>query len=211
MTLVMLPSTSRIHRLAPGPKLLALILLIAAISIDLPFIDDAVKPWVPAFGLLLTALLYALAFSGFGKFLAQLWAFKLLIVLVTIPQLLFGTPLDTVLNATVRLTDAMLLAALFSLTTKTRDLLDSIEGALGSKWLSPLRRLGLKPATVSLAFAMTMNAIPMIMKFLNQTKEAQAARGVKPTPVRMTIPLLVASLKYADEYAEALSARGVEL
>jgi biotin transport system permease protein len=116
-----------------------------------------------------------------------------------------------VLSATVRLTDAVLLAALFSLTTKTRDLLDSIESGLGSKWCRPLTRLGLKPETVSLAFAMTMNAIPMIMKFLNQTKEAQAARGLKPTPVRMTIPLLVASLKYADEYAEALTARGVEV
>lgn len=208
---MMSSAESLIHRVAPGPKLLALILLIAVISIDLPFIDEAVKPWVPAFGLMLTAALYALAFPGVGKFLEQLWAFKLLIALVTIPQLLFGTPLATVLTATVRLTDAMLLAALFSLTTKTRDLLDSIEVSLGSKWLSPLRRLGLKPATVSLAFAMTMNAIPMIMKFLNQTKEAQAARGVKPTPVRMTIPLLVASLKYADDYAEALSARGVEV
>lgn len=208
---MMRSAESLIHRVAPGPKLLALILLIAAISIDLPFIDEAVKPWVPALGLLLTAALYALAFKGVSKFLAQVWAFKLLIILVTIPQLLFGTPWATVLSSTVRLTDAMLLAALFSLTTKTRDLLDSIEGSLESKWLRPLRRLGLKPATVSLAFAMTMNAIPMIMKFLNQTKEAQAARGVKPTPVRMTIPLLVASLKYADEYAEALSARGVEV
>jgi biotin transport system permease protein len=207
----MRPSESVIHRTAPGPKLLALILLIAAISIDLPFTADAVKRWIPSFGLMLTAALYALAFPGVGKFLEQLWNLKILIALVTIPQLLFGTPLATVLTATVRLTDAMLLAALFSLTTKTRDLLDSIEGSLGSKWLSPLRRLGLKPATVSLAFAMTMNAIPMIMKFLNQTKEAQAARGLKPTPVRMTIPLLVASLKYADEYAEALSARGVEV
>ena len=207
----MQPSASPIHRLSPGSKLLALIFLIAAISIDLPFIDEAVKPWIPVAGLLVTAALYTVAFSGLAKFLEQVWAFKLLIVLVTIPQLLFGTPWATVLSATVRLTDAMLLAALFSLTTKTRDLLDSIEVSLGSKWLSPLRRLGLKPATVSLAFAMTMNAIPMIMKFLNQTKEAQAARGVKPTPVRMTIPLLVASLKYADEYAEALSARGVEV
>ena len=202
---------SVIHRIAPGPKLLALILLIAAISIDLPFIGDSAKPWIPALALALTAALYALAFSGLVKFLEQVWNLKFLIVLVTIPQLLFGTPWPSVLIATTRLTDAMLLATLFSLTTKTRDLLDSIESALGARWLRPLLRLGLKPQTVSLAFAMTMNAIPMIMKFLNQTKEAQAARGVKPTPIRMTIPLLVASLKYADEYAEALTARGVEV
>jgi biotin transport system permease protein len=202
---------SVIHRASPGPKLLALVVLIAAISIDLPFIDGILKPWIPGFGLALTAGLYALAFSSVGKFFEQLWNLKLLILLVTIPQLLFGTPLPTVLGSTVRLTDAMLLATLFSLTTKTQALLDSIEGALRSKPLRPLVRLGLKPETVSLAFAMTMNAIPMIMKFVGQIKEAQSARGLKPTPVRMTIPLLVASLKYSDEFAEALTARGVEV
>jgi biotin transport system permease protein len=207
----MLTRESFIHRMAPGPKLLTLVLLIAAISIPLPFIDATFRPWVPAFAFAFTAALYTLAFKSPVKFLEQLWNLKFLVILITIPQLLFGTPWADVLSATTRLTVAMLLASLFSLTTKTRDLLDSIESGLGSKWLRPLRRLGLKPATVSLAFAMTMNAIPMIMKFLNQTKEAQAARGINPTPVRLTIPLLVASLKYADEYAEALTARGVEV
>jgi biotin transport system permease protein len=211
MTFVKQPTASVIHRMAPGPKLLAMVLFIAAISIDLPFLDGTIKPWIPALAFALTSVIYAFAFAGLTKFFEQLWNLKLLIVLITIPQLLFGTPWASVLAATTRLTDAMLLATLFSLTTKTRDLLDSIEAALGSKPLRPLARMGLKPQTVSLAFAMTMNAIPMIMKFLNQTKEAQSARGVKPTPVRMTIPLLVASLKYADEYAEALTARGVEV
>jgi biotin transport system permease protein len=199
MTSLFGPNTSPIHRAAPGPKLLALIVLILAVS------------WSPPAGLALTAALYALAFKDLAKFLKQLWALKLLIALITIPQLLFGTPWPTVLAATTRITDAMLLATLFSLTTKTQALLDSIEGALNSKPLRPLIRLGLKPETFSLAFAMTMNAIPMIMKFVGQIKEAQAARGLKPTPVRMTIPLLVASLKYSDEYAEALTARGVEV
>lgn len=199
MTPLFGPNASPIHRAAPGPKLLALIVLILAVS------------WSPSAGLALTAALYALAFKDLAKFLKQLWALKLLIALITIPQLLFGTPWTTVFDSTLRITDAMLLATLFSLTTKTQALLDSIEGALNSKSLRLLIRLGLKPETVSLAFAMTMNAIPMIMKFVGQIKEAQAARGLKPTPVRMTIPLLVASLKYSDEYAEALTARGVEV
>ena len=190
---------SLIHRAAPGPKLLALVALILAVS------------WSPLAGLALTAALFALAFKNLTKFFKQLWALKLLIALITIPQLLFGTPWQTVFDSTLRITDAMLLATLFSLTNKTQALLDSIEGALNSKPLSPLTRLGLKPETVSLAFAMTMNAIPMIMKFVAQIKEAQSARGLKPTPVRMTIPLLVAALKYSDEFAEALSARGVEV
>ena len=190
---------SLIHRAAPGPKLLALIALILAVS------------WSPLAGLALTVALYALAFKNLTKFFKQLWALKLLIALITIPQLLFGTPWQTVFDSTLRITDAMLLATLFSLTTKTQALLDAIEGALNSKTLRPLTRLGLKPETVSLAFVMTMNAIPMIMKFVGQIKEAQSARGLKPTPVRMTIPLLVASLKYSDEFAEALTARGVEV
>jgi biotin transport system permease protein len=199
MTTLFGSNTSPIHRAAPGPKLLALIALILALS------------WSPLAGLAFTAALYALAFKNLTKFFKQLWALKLLIALITLPQLLFGTPWPTVFDSTLRITDAMLLATLFSLTTKTQALLESIEGALNSKPLRPLVSLGLKPETVSLAFAMTMNAIPMIMKFVGQIKEAQAARGLMPTPVRMTIPLLVASLKYSDEFAEALTARGVEV
>ncbi len=199
MTTLFGTNTSPIHRAAPGSKLLTLIALILAVS------------WSPLAGLALTVALYALAFKNLTKFFKQLWALKLLIAIITIPQLIFGTAWQTVFDSTLRITDAMLLATLFSLTTKTQALLDSIEGALRSKPLRPLTRLGLKPETVSLAFAMTMNAIPMIMKFVGQIKEAQSARGLKPTPVRMTIPLLVASLKYSDEFAEALTARGVEV
>jgi biotin transport system permease protein len=199
MTTVFGQNTSPIHRAAPGPKLVALIVLIFAVS------------WSPLAGLALTAVLYAVSFKGLTKLFEQLWALKLLIALITIPQLLFGTAWITVFDSTLRITDAMLLATLFSLTTKTQALLDSIEGVLNSKPLLPLTRLGLKPETVSLAFAMAMNAIPVIMKFVGQIKEAQSARGLKPTPVRMTIPLLVAALKYSDEFAEALTARGVEV
>jgi len=58
---------------------------------------------------------------------------------------------------------------------------------------------------------MTINAVPMILKFAAQTREAQQARGAKPSIALMTVPLLVASLKYADDFAEALTARGVEV
>jgi biotin transport system permease protein len=42
-------------------------------------------------------------------------------------------------------------------------------------------------------------------------REAQLARGLRPRSYRMAVPLLVLSMKHADEYAEALAARGVEL
>jgi hypothetical protein len=49
------------------------------------------------------------------KFLAQVWAFKLLVILVTIPQLLFGTPWATVLSATEHQAPQRLCAALHEL------------------------------------------------------------------------------------------------
>ena len=39
--------------------------------------------------------------------------------------------------------------------------------------------------------------------------EAGLARGVKPNPIRQIVTLFVVSLRYADDYAEALAARGV--
>ncbi len=207
MISLMRPGASPLHRLATGRKLVALIILISAISIIGSNQIGAVS------GLAITYILYLVAFpksalnDDFGAtlFFQQLWNLKWLLAFIIIPQLIFGALWSTVLTNALRLTDAFLIASLFTLTTKIDDLMLVIE-----RTFKPLKRIGIKPETVSLTLAMTINAIPMIVKFLAQTKEAQQARGIKPNAVLLTVPLLVASLKYADEYAEALSARGVE-
>ncbi|MEN9989489.1 MAG: Cobalt transport protein, partial [Actinomycetota bacterium] len=51
----------------------------------------------------------------------------------------------------------------------------------------------------------------LLGKFVVAIREAQLARGLRPRSYRMAVPLLVLSMKHADEYAEALAARGVEL
>ena len=204
----MRPGASPLHRLPAGRKLVALIILISAISIIGSNLVGAVAGFVATF------ILYFVAFPktsssrdrGATLFAQQLWAPKWLLALFIIPQLIFGAVWSTVLTNALRLTDAFMLATLFTLTTKNVELMAVIERAF-----RPIKRFGIKPETVSLTLAMTINAIPMIVKFLAQTKEAQQARGIKPNAVLLTVPLLVASLKYADEYAEALSARGVEV
>lgn len=208
MISLMRPGASPLHRLPAGRKLVALIILISAISIIGSNLVGAVAGFVATF------ILYFVAFPktsssrdrGATLFAQQLWALKWLLALIIIPQLIFGAVWSTVLTNALRLTDAFMLATLFTLTTKNVELMAVIERAF-----RPIKRFGIKPETVSLTLAMTINAIPMIVKFLAQTKEAQQARGIKPNAVLLTVPLLVASLKYADEYAEALSARGVEV
>jgi biotin transport system permease protein len=216
------PGNSWLHRLPAGPKLLALIVLISAISIIGSNPLGAVAALVVVFVLFTfafpssaasaaattqpVAMITSAHDSGALLFVKQLWSLKWLLLLIIVPQLIFGAKASTVLPNALRLTDAILLATLFTLTTKNSELMLAIE-----RTFRPLARIGIKPQTASLTLAMTINAIPMITKFLAQTKEAQQARGVKPTPVLITVPLLVASLKYADEFAEALAARGVEV
>jgi biotin transport system permease protein len=194
--------TSPLHRLTIGTKLLFLIAIITVLSIV------ATNPAAILLATAFTVTIYKIAFptDGVATLAKQIWALKWLILIIVIPQLIFGAAWLPVTTNALRLTIAIALATLFTLTTKHEDLLASIEQAV-----RPLKRIGIKPETVSLAITMTINAIPMILKFAAQTKEAQAARGAKPSITLMTVPLLVASLKYADEFAEALAARGVEV
>jgi biotin transport system permease protein len=196
------PGASFLHRLPAGAKLLALIILVTLISII------ATNPLTGIAVLIAILGLFTIAFPANGPALLakQLWSLKYLLAIIVIPQLLFGSSWPAVAANALRLTDAILLASLFTMTTKNSEMVATIERA--SK---PLKPLGVKPQTLSLAISMAINAIPMIAKFSAQTKEAQLARGVKPTAALMTVPLLVASLKYADDFAEALTARGVEI
>ena len=196
------PGSSPLHRLTVGPKLLILLALITLLAVF------ATNPVAILAATALTTALYKIAFpaDGVTTLAKQFWALKWLILIIVIPQLIFGAAWLPVTTNAMRLTIAITLATLFTLTTKHEDMLAAIERAV-----LPLKRFGIKPETVSLTIAMTINAIPMILKFAAQTKEAQAARGAKPSITLMTVPLLVASLKYADDFAEALAARGVEV
>ena len=195
------PGTSPLHRLQVGPKLLIMVALIAVLSIF------GTYPAAVLVGLATTTALYKIAFpnDGTATLVQLIWSLKWLILIIVIPQLIFGAAWLPVTTNAARLTIAIALATLFTLTTEHEAMLAAIE-----RGVSPLKRIGIKPETVSLTIAMTINAIPMILKFASQTREAQQARGAKPSVTLMTVPLLVASLKYADEFAEALAARGVE-
>ena len=196
------PGTSPLHRLTVGPKLLILAAIIGLLA------AFATNPVAILAATALTTVIYKIAFpaDGVTTLAKQVWALKWLILIIVIPQVIFGAAWLPVTTNALRLTVAISLATLFTLTTKHEAMLTAIESGV-----RPLKRIGVKPETVSLTIAMTINAIPMILKFAAQTREAQAARGAKPSIALMTVPLLVASLKYADEFAEALTARGVEV
>jgi biotin transport system permease protein len=183
------PGSSPIHRVPAGRKLLGLALSLALISL---FGKGLIGSIVVATGVF---ALFSLAGLKPMEILKQLWQMKFLLLIVLVPQLIFAGPEKGTYN-TVAVFSGILLAALVSLTTKTIHIVDLIKRITKSQ-------------NFALLIALSINSIALVIGFSKNITEAGLARGVKPNPVRQIITLFVVSLRYADDYAEALAARGV--
>ncbi|MDN3310705.1 energy-coupling factor transporter transmembrane component T [Microbacterium oryzae] len=158
---------------------------------------------VTATGTLL-GVLVLFALGGFGprEWARQLWALRWLVVFMAGTQLLFlGT--EPALVNTVRVVSVVLLAGVLTLTTRSEEMLDVVERAL-----RPLARFGADPWRVAFTLSLTIALVPVIADFGRRVREAQRARGVR-LGVRAVVPMLVMSLRHADDVADALSARGI--
>jgi biotin transport system permease protein len=183
------PGTSVVHRLPAGWKLLALAVAVTLFSVYGKTLIGS------ASALVVTMAGYLLAGIGFQEFGKQLWQLKVLALIILIPQLLFNG-YETGSYNTVTLVSGVLLAALVSLTTKTTDIVELIKRITRSQ-------------NFALLIALSINSIALVIGFSKNISEAGLARGVKPNPIRQIVTLFVVSLRYADDYAEALAARGV--
>lgn len=180
---------SIIHR---SPAWLKLLLL----AISLVIISIIEKSWLSSSTVL--ALVLALYFcSGFSAALIAraLWQLKMLLVIVWLPQLIFnGFERGTIFSVVVF--SGVLLAGLISLTTKTSEIVEVVAAVSRSK-------------SFALLIALSINSIAVVTTSARAIAEAGKARGVKPNPIRNLVTLFVVSLRNADDYAEALSARGI--
>jgi biotin transport system permease protein len=104
----------------------------------------------------------------------------------------------------LRVSALIALALAVTLTTRTSDLIRVCEQAL-----HPFEKLGwIDAGRVALALALTLRFIPEIWRNYQDIREAQAARGLSRNALALTVPLLVRTLKRADEVADAIDARG---
>ena len=80
-----------------------------------------------------------------------------------------------------------------------------------SRVLGLLRPLGVASARLGLLAMLAVSAIPLALATYVQARDAVAARGLSGPRalVATAVPLLVMSVKRADELSEALDARGV--
>lgn len=125
-----------------------------------------------------------------------------------IPILLFHiflTSWVTGLETVFRILVLLLLAILITLTTKPSDMIDIFERCM---W--PLMYFGISSAKVSMMLSMIIRFIPVMMREAHAINEAQCARGMGRHVIALLIPLLIKTLKIADNLSDAIDARGYD-
>ncbi|MBC7737502.1 MAG: energy-coupling factor transporter transmembrane protein EcfT [Candidatus Saccharibacteria bacterium] len=103
----------------------------------------------------------------------------------------------------LRLVATVAAANFVTMTTRLSDMI-----AVITKAASPLRRIGLQPATLALAVALVIRFIPVMLIRTAHIAEAFRARSTAKPRTRLLVPALLAALDDADQVAEALRARG---
>ncbi|MGX1805255.1 energy-coupling factor transporter transmembrane component T family protein [Nocardia sp. NPDC055321] len=185
-----------VHTVPAGAKLLVL----AVAGTGLFFVRSI--PWLGV-ALAVTLGLYALARIPWAGTARQALGAAPVLALIMLAQWLCVDGHSAVLVG-LRLLTLILLANLVTLTTRTSAIIDTIERLLG-----PLRPLGVRPDRVGLLVAMTIRFIPVIREQAELVRSAQRARGIERSTVFL-IPLLIRTLRMADQVGEALDARGLD-
>ncbi|MEG2424272.1 MULTISPECIES: energy-coupling factor transporter transmembrane protein EcfT [Micrococcaceae] len=190
-------NTSYLARVKPGWKFGTLLVL----SIGL-YLISSWQVLLPLF--ILSAILLLSARVDLKQLRMPLFSLAMILGIVFI-LLALQTDWANAVVSVLRLLTMCLMAYAVSLTTSFDAMLE-----LFQQVASPLRFLGANPAQIALGLSMTIRFIPELKKVYLEVREAQHARGLGNNPLAVSVPLVIRSLKIADETAEALDARGYD-
>jgi biotin transport system permease protein len=188
---------SALHRLSPRVKIVSLFLLgfLLLIGGNLSLLAAVT---------LLTALIYGSVGLSLRQSAARLRPIFLTIAVVALFTLIVN-PWHEALATLLRLTALMLFAAAVTATTTITQFMDEI-AALAR----PLERTGwVRADDIGLAVGLVLRFVPDIVARYHAIGEAHAARGLKVRATTILIPLIILTLRDADNIAAAIDARGI--
>lgn len=190
------PGTSVLHRLPVGTKLLGLVVLsILAVAFR----------GVPTTSALLVLAVLGCAIGGVPvrRAARSLRGVLVAMTLLAAYQTWQRGPerAYVVVGALVAL---LLLATVFTTTTQVERMIDAI-----TRWLEPLRRFGVRPELVALAFSLMIRGIPLTLEIAAETRDAARARGLDRNPRAYLTPLVIRVVAHARATGDALHARGI--
>jgi len=193
-------STGRVtwlHRVPAGIKLLVLLLAGAGVFL----IRD---PRILGAALAATLVLMLSARLPLRELFHQVLPALVLIAALAAFHIATGEP-DLAFQVSARLGVAILLAVLLTMTTRVSAMVEAIEFGL-----FPLKYIGMSPAKIGLMLSLAIRFIPVLFALLADIREAQRARGLERSVFAVAMPLLVRTLRMADDLAEAIAARGFD-
>jgi biotin transport system permease protein len=190
------PGDSPLHRTRPGLKLLVLtvFLLVLGLWRSLP---------VVAAGAALVGIAAAVARLPARTVLAQARPLLWVAVAIGIVQV-WSVGLEQAVVVVGSLVVAVCAAGLVTLTTRTDDLVSALVTVL-----KPMRRFGVDPDRVAFTLALTVRAVPVLVRIVDDVREARRARGAERSPRALAVPVVMRTVRYADQLGEALAARGL--
>ncbi|MEP6856331.1 MAG: energy-coupling factor transporter transmembrane protein EcfT [Pedococcus sp.] len=192
------PSSSVLHRFSPQLKLAGLMVAETAVLAGVHHPLEALAAAV------VTGMLFCVARVSLRAAWRQVRpAVTTAVVVGAAQSFTLGLGPATVLGVQIVLCIA--LAALVTLTTQTTELLDVIQTRC-----QPLRRIGIDPARVALVLALAIRSVPIVASLAAEVRAAHRARGARPSPLSLIVPLLIQTLRHAEQLGEALIARGVD-
>ncbi len=190
------PIRTPFHRIAAGPKLLAL-LLVAGVAMAL---DDPVPL---ASMLAAVAALYALGGARFAGHGLRVMRPVLPLVAVLLAWHLWLDAPEAGLVMILRMLVAMTAANLVTMTTRLDQMI-----AVVQRIAAPLRHIGLRPEALAMAIALMIRFIPVMADRVARIGDAWRARSRRRAGWRVVMPAVLAALDDAEQVSEALRARG---
>ncbi|MFJ3956637.1 energy-coupling factor transporter transmembrane component T family protein [Arthrobacter sp. NPDC090010] len=191
-----LPGNSWLHRTPVGVKTLAVLMLGLA--------TFWLSSWqASCVTLLIVALLFASIRPGWQRFLRLFTAPAPLLALILVFQSWQLGP-GRAVSIVANIACCLLGAAVLTLTTPMTVLLDGVARAA-----RPFRRFGLSPERVALLIGITLRSIPYLLGTFGSVRDAARARGLERNPRARILPVLIASVAYAQRTGDALTARGL--
>lgn len=189
------PGTTLLHRLPVGVKLAGL----AALSLSIVLVRSMPASWV----FLAIALLLALVARVRLGTLARAARGVLVIAAFVGAMQWWWYGRDKAIETFVDLVTLSLAAVVVTATTPVNAMLDAF-----IRWIGPLRRVGVKPERVALAFGLAIQALPGTIALALETRDAARARGVRHPRAFLT-PFVIRVVARAHETGDALHARGI--
>ena len=191
------PGSSALHRIPAGVKLVAVLVLAVALAV----LPAWWQSW-PALGLVVVA--YLATGVPVGGLLRQLRPLAPIVLALGVFQTVV-VGWRTAADVVVTLVTVVLAAGLVSLTTRMSELMEVLV-----RLLHPLRRFGVRPERVALLIALSLRSVTVVLSLAAEVRDAQRARGRPASARAFAVPLLVRSLRHAEQMGDALTARGFD-